>query len=824
MNRQLPLERLAGLTGAGQGLSAEEAASRQARYGANLIIETPPHGWRTLLFDTLKDPMLWFLLAASSLFAVVGEITESIILLLALLPIFGMDAFLHRRTQASVAGLSKHLATHARVIRAGALVTVPATSLVPGDLVELGAGDSCPADGVLLHAEGVQVDESALTGEAYPVRKQGWMSWPAGDGVVSVEGVHWGLAGTRILTGAARLRVAYTGGETLYGEIVRSALAGSRERTPLQQAVSELVFILVVAALLACVVLAGVRIGQGHGLIDAILSAVTLAVAAIPEEFPVVLTFFLGVGVYRLAQRQALVRRAVAVENIGRITAICSDKTGTITEGRLVLAHTFPAEDVGDALFRTIACAASRIESGDPMDRSILDVLSGEVRFEAVQTFPFTEDRKRETGVVHLNGHLFAAVKGAPEVVLRQCEMAPGMVEFWLSRVAELAGSGHKVIACAGRELDGEDWAGGEPDRGFRFAGLLAFEDPVRPEAIEAVQICQAAHIHVVMVTGDHPATARAVASEIGLGGASPAVIEGDELALRLRETDGAIARQVDVVARATPAQKLALVRALKAQGEIVAVTGDGVNDVPALQAADIGIAMGGRGTQSAREVAAIVLLDDNFRSIVRAIAEGRQLFTNLQLSFQYLLMVHIPLVVTAALIPLVGYPLLYLPIHIVWLELIIHPTALLTFQDLPGNHALAPPHRGRKVRFFSARHWLAILLAGGVTTGLVLLNYLYSLGADGQDEHARAMALMTLSAASAGFAATLSRLRGGTSRVIVLATLGLSLVLVQTPGLSVLLHLQPLHWDDLLIAVGGGLLAAALAAVGWIRRTPPLR
>jgi len=817
VNRLLPAGRLGGLGDDERGLAAAEAASRRERHGPNIIIETPPHDWRTLVADTLKDPMLWFLLVASALFAFVGELTESVILLLALLPIFGMDAFLHRRTQASVAGLSRQLATQARVVRDGRAVTLPATELVPGDLVELGPGEPFPADGVLVRAEGVQVDESALTGEAYPVRKQALGGWPSDGHEIPVEGEHLGLAGTRVLTGTARLRVVWTGAETLYGEIVRSALSGSRERTPLQQAVAGLVTILVVAALFICVALAAVRLAQGHGLVDAILSAVTLAVAAIPEEFPVVLTFFLGVGVYRLARRQALVRRAVVVENIGRVTAICSDKTGTITEGRLILAHILPADPEGAAALRWAALAASRAESGDPLDRAILAAFGAPAGGERVQSFPFTEDRKRETGVVREGGRLLAAVKGAPEVVLGQCAIDAAEAGTWLARVAELAGSGHKVIACASRELDGA-WAGGEPDRGFAFAGLLAFEDPVRPEASAAVRTCQDARIQVVMVTGDHPATARAVAREIGLGGDAPVVIVGDELEQRIRATQGTIAREIDVVARATPAQKLTLVRALQGQGEIVAVTGDGVNDVPALQAADIGIAMGGRGSQSAREVAAIVLLDDNFRSIVSAIAEGRQLFTNLQLSFQYLLMVHIPLVVTAALVPLLGYPLLYLPIHIVWLELIIHPTALLAFQDLPGNHRLAPPRRGRRVRFFGARQWLAIALAGGVATGLVLLNYLYSLGVNGALDHARAMALMTLGAASAGFATVLTRLRGAAARIIVVATLGLSLLLVQVPSLADLLHLEPLHWDDLLIALGSGIIAALLAAIGWPR------
>ena len=304
----------------------------------------------------------------------------------------------------------------------------------------------------------------------------------------------------------------------------------------------------------------------------------------------------------------------------------------------------------------------------------------------------------------------------------------------------------------------------------------------------------------------------------MGLGGAEPVVVEGDRMEARLQQGDAGFLREVQVIARAVPAQKLTLVRALQAQGEIVAVTGDGVNDVPALQAADIGIAMGERGTRSAREVAAIVLLDDNFRSIVRAIAEGRQLFTNLQLSFQYLLMIHIPLVLTAALIPLAGYPLLYLPVHIIWLELIIHPTALLVFQDLPGDGRLAPVMRTRQLRFFNLPQWFTIAAVGAVVTVMVTFSYLRSLGAGLDVEHARAMALVVLTVASAGITANLSRLRTRAAWIMVGGTVALSWLFVQTPLLAGFLHLRPLHSDDWLFAIAGGLIASLLSAITSVR------
>jgi Ca2+-transporting ATPase len=583
--------------------------------------------------------------------------------------------------------------------------------------------------------------------------------------------------------------------------------------------------VLLVVAGLACFAIAWVRFQQGHGVLDALLSAVTLAVAALPEEFPVVLTFFLGVGVYRLAKQRALVRRSVVVENIGRVSCICSDKTGTITEGRLQLTHRATAGNVSPERVLFLAAVAARRESADPMDSAILDALPDTTMGPSVANFPFTEDRKCETGIVRENGRLLAAVKGAPEVVLARCELEETERRAWLARVEELAAGGHKVIACASRSLNGADWSGGEPDRRFHFAGLLCFEDPVRAGVREALQKCRDAGIRVIMVTGDHPTTSRAVAREIGLGTDTPCIVEGDRMSLRLAQGDTSVLEGVDVIARAIPSQKLDLVRALQAGGEIVAVTGDGVNDVPALLAADIGIAMGERGTRSAREVASIVLLDDNFQSIVGAIAEGRQLFNNLQLSFQYLLMIHLPLVITAMLIPLAGYPLLYLPIHIVWLELIIHPTAMLVFQARPSVHELLPVKRRERLTFFDRGQWVTILVAGTVVTVVVGGSYLRSLGAGYDVEHARAMAMVVLTTASAAFTASLTRLRGPVARIVVIATMGLSVLLVQTPGLAALLHLKPLHVDDWMLAIGSGLLASlVVSAASLCRRLASVR
>jgi Ca2+-transporting ATPase len=810
------------------GLSAGEVRERRARYGPNDVLVRPRRSLLHLLRETAGDPMLWFLVGTSALYLAVGERTEGLVLLLAMVPLLGMDAFLHRRTRASTEGLRSRLAAHATVLREGRELRVPADEVVAGDLVRVEAGEHFPADGLILRGEGLQAEESSLTGESLPVRKRPLSRLPPGD-EPAVAGPHWGLAGARLLTGTAWVRIVFTGQGTLYGGIVRSATQGGHSRTPLQQAVAHLVAVLMGVAAVMCAVLAFVRWRQGFGWMDALLSAASLGVAALPEEFPVAFTFFLGAGVCRLARRQALVRRAVSVENIGRVTCICSDKTGTLTEGRLRVARLLPAPDVPVQELVWTAALASREEGRDPLDAALLEeaprARPGAARPRTAALYPFTEERQRETAVVEDDGgRLLAAVKGAPERVLGLCALEVGAREAWARRVSELAGEGRKVIACASQPLESASWRGGEPERGFRFLGLVAFEDPVRPGVPEAVRECQEAGLRIIMVTGDHPATALAVARRLGLGGERPRVLTGEELQARLRE-DGTVP-EVDVVARAVPAQKHALVMALRRRGEVVAATGDGVNDVPALQAADVGIAMGERGTRGAREVAPIVLLDDDFGTLVRAIAEGRQLFRNLQGCFLYLLLIHIPLVVTAALLPLAGYPLLYLPIHIVWLELIIHPTAMLAFQASARPGRLEPVRRQGSARFFSAGGWATLALVGGLMSVGLVWGYDRSLGAGRDVEHGRAVALASLTCASAAFTVIITGLRTRTARWVCATTLGVSLLLIQVPALARLLELRPLHGDDWARVATGVAVASSPLLLSRLRfhwRTSPV-
>lgn len=826
--RTISCDSLTDLPSRESGLTEAEVSAQRARHGSNDIVEMTRHPWLEIALDTARDPMIWFLLGIGLVFLLVDNKSDAIILFVAMLPLVLMDAVLHWRTQASTASLQGQLMSTVTVIRETGETTLDYRDLVPGDLVRVVPGLFLPADGLFQKATDVQIDESVLTGEAFPIPKRPSPLNPfllAGKGDTSIDANTVGYAGTRVLTGTGTLRVLFTGARTQYGDIVHSLATVAHERTPLQKSITTLVQGLVLASTVMCLLLAGVRMAQGHGWLDALLSAAALAIAAIPEEFPVVFAFFLGVGVYRLAQRHALVRRAVSVENIGRVTQICTDKTGTITRGLLRLTHLDPREGLSETELLTAAFAASNPDATDPVDVAIRDIAAERTLapHTRLRTFPFTEDRKQETAFVRTeDGRSLAYVKGAPETILAQSQLSDEARRHWSTRTAQWAREGHKVLACARTILTEEAvQQATEPTAGLEFCGLLAFEDPPRPEVAEAMAYCRRHGIGVLMITGDHMETALAIAKEIGLGGTSPigasAEATPEQFEAAWLERHPAFLRGLQVVSRCTPAQKLRIVNALKASGELVAVTGDSVNNVPALQAADIGIAMGERGVRSAKEVSAIVLADDNFRTIVDAIKEGRQLFTNLRLSFTYLLLLHMPFVLTAAIIPLLGYPLLYLPVHIIWLELLIHPSALFAFQQkAAANHGSTPSQRA----FFSRAEIQLMVLVGLLMTAALTADFATGLSAHTNIGHARAQAMALLTLWSAGLVAQLSRLRTWAAPVIVGTTLLSSILAIQVAPIAELLHLTPLPLSDWLVAAGAVIVCLAVKHIGRILMT----
>jgi Ca2+-transporting ATPase len=526
--------------------------------------------------------------------------------------------------------------------------------------------------------------------------------------------------------------------------------------------------------------------------VNSILSAATLAIAALPEEFPVVFTFYLGLGVYRLAKKHALVRKAVSVENIGRVGHILTDKTGTLTFGHLKLAHVISRDNLQNDLIIS-ALTSSQSNNSDPLNQGIFEYAKNDVSSKktASKVFPFTEDRKKES-VIDSEGTCHS--KGAPEVIINQCELNPMERSFWLDKVNHLSKEGHKVIACSRRlNLVTQEV---EPEEGYHFLGLLAFEDSPRPEVKEAMSFCLSNQIKVTMITGDHLETAKALANEIGLSESELKCISAEDNFEKFTSewvmNNPGYFKSFHVIARCRPSQKALVVQSLKNDQTVIAVTGDGINDVPALKSADISIAMGKRGDQSAKEISHIILMDDNFSSIVNAIKEGKILYSNLKRSFHYLILIHIPFVLSAAIIPFFHFTVLYYPSLVVWIELLIHPSAILGFsQGRLGNSSLRSTH------FFDKSELWEIIGLSSVVLIFMLARFFLSLSQAGDEDYARSVVFSILLIWNSVVLFHLGDLKSKILIIVILSTFLPSLFLLQFGPLSALFHLTPLSsWD----------------------------
>lgn len=782
-----------------------DVLQQKEKFGSNNITDFQKQPLLGVMKDTLSDPMIWLLFSISVIFYFIGQLQESVSLFVAIIPLVFMDAYLHRRTQVSVDSLKTHLSVVSKVFRNGKEISIDSREIIPGDLILLDSNEHIPADGIFEEATNLQIDESTLTGESLPVQKTNLKDnrdtfYTKKEALISTD--YLGLAGTRILRGSGKLRVLYTGKDTSYGEIIQSMSSVFHEKTPLQHEISRLVKILTWSSIVICIFLAFVRYLQGNGILDAFLSAATLAVAAVPEEFPVVFTFFLGVGVYRLSKKNALVRKAVTVENIGRVSCICTDKTGTITLGELKLSLLFPGDGISENELLKVSLVASDPVAIDPVDRSILEMsaLKSISIPEKIESFPFTEDRKRESAFIleDVNSY-YCCTKGAPETLLKISNLNPDLILFWQNKITFFASQGYKVLACAKKKITVNVVEQKiEPLNDFEFLGLLVFKDPPRAEVKEAIEYCKQNKIKVLMLTGDHLDTATAIAKEVGIGGISPVVVSAEVEESKFHEdflkNNPNFIENVDVISRCTPKIKFNIVRSLMSDHRVVAVTGDGVNDVPALKAASVGIAMGERGTKSAKDVSSIILTDDNFSTIVYAIREGKQLFLNLSSSFIYLFLIHIPFVLTAALIPLIGYPILYLPIHVIWFELIIHPTALFSFQLESDEDEKIPRNT---FSFLEKGKLISIFLMGLIVTIVIVVTYKRSILSYQSVNHARSMVLAVMSLWNVAIVFSLTNFKSFNSKIISVFTLLTSLVILQNGFISKKLHLQRLGFYD---------------------------
>ncbi|HVG52864.1 MAG TPA: cation-transporting P-type ATPase [Vicinamibacterales bacterium] len=674
------------------GLSSMDARRLLGEVGPNRWVKQDRFARVREVVRLLLDPMAVMLIIAAVVYFLLGETRDAVVLALALIPVLGVDVLLEARSRAALEKLARAAAPSADVVRDRQVVSVPLEEVVPGDLLVLREGHVIAADGVVRWVANLAIDESSLTGESEPQPKR---EWPSAPDEAPPDARFF--AGSQAVAGHGFGVVTTTGAATQYGGIAALVAQSASSASPLQQKAGVLVRRLGVVAVIVAIALFGLSLARGEPWTRALLGAVSLAMAAIPEEFPIVLTLFLSAGAWRLASRGMLVRRLASVETLGSTTVICTDKTGTLTRGEfqmtrhLALAPAVSEQDVLEA--SVLACER---HPTDAMERAIgayaaargVSPANLDARWTLVRDYDFDSVGKHMSHVWQALDHdgYMVAAKGALEGILAHSQIDESARRAAVEANSRLAAQGLRVLALAGKRTDQLGADRDADERDLTVYGLLGFQDPLRPEVPGAVAECQHAGIRITMITGDHALTAHAVAEAAGILHEDDLIVTADELTALTESERAARIRRSTIFARISPEQKFLIVDALKNDGAVVAMTGDGVNDAPALHRADIGIAMGQRGTDVARATADLVLLDDNFASIVATVREGRHIFQNIQRAFLYLIAFHIPIVVLAISAPLIGVPLVLLPIHLVWLELIVHPVSAIVFQAEPAS------------------------------------------------------------------------------------------------------------------------------------------
>ena len=726
------------------GLSAAEAASRLAADGPNALPHAKRRSVAQVILNVLREPMLALLLAGGVVYLLLGSRAEALILLAFACLSIGITAVQEARTERVLEALRDLTSPRALVVRGGQRLRIAGTDVVRGDTIVLAEGDRVPADARLLQASDLSADESLLTGEAVPVRK----AVGAPDAAARPGGEDQPLvfSGTLIVRGTALAEVTATGARSEIGKIGTS-LDQLETATPhLQRQMRRLVLAFALIGGAVALLVVGLYGWMRGDWLDGVLAGIAVGMAMLPEEFPMVLAVFMAMGAWRISRARVLTRRASAIESLGAASVLCTDKTGTLTENRMTIAALHLADgkafvmgkDLVPDAFRELAAAgvmASAPEPFDPMEKAFHAAATADLRAgetlpgdgrTLIKSYPLSPKLlamsqvwgKSDKGADGSEGHMIAA-KGAPEAIGDLCHLTAPARAAMMQAVDAMAARGLRILGVAEAGFAGKDLPADQHDFDYRFLGLAGLADPLRASVPAAVAQCKSAGIKVIMITGDYPATALAIAKDAGIGGDT--VIDGTALAA-MSDTDLATAVQtVTVFARILPEQKLRIVKALQAKGAIVAMTGDGVNDAPSLKAADIGVAMGGRGTDVAREAASIVLLDDDFGSIVATVRLGRRIYDNLRKAMSFILAVHVP-IAGLALIPLAfGMPLLFGPVHIAFLEMVIDPVCSLVFEaEGEEDGVMDRPPRPVSEPLFSTPTIIWSLVQGALVLGVV--------------------------------------------------------------------------------------------------------
>lgn len=744
------------------GLSEKEVIVALEKFGYNELPKSRRFNVFKILFEIVRDPMFVLLILGGLLYLVLGDKQEAIMLLGFVFLIIGVSFVQQNKTEKALDKLKDLSTPKTLVIRNGETIKISSREVVPGDLIIISEGDYVTADAYIIENYDVMVNESLLTGESVPVRKTVYTGGntklvPGGDDLTAV------FSGTIVTRGRAVAKVFATGLATQIGEIGKSLESIREEDSDLKKQTSEVVKIYAFVGLLMC---AGIILIFGIWRADwlkGLLAGITLAMSILPEEFPVVLTIFLTMGAWRMSQKKVLARKSSAIEFLGKATVLCSDKTGTITENKMVTTDVFYGESfykIGDVpkveleYIAKIAYYATPYESSDPMDKAIFNFGKKYDNRDLylMREYEFSHELLAMSRVFEVEENkILVATKGAPEAVMDLCHFSEEEKLSIKSKIDSLASQGVRVIALASSELPKDFVADKQHDYNLKFVGLLGLTDPVRKEIPDAVRECHEAGVRVMMITGDYSLTAINIAKQIGLENPEQ-IIVGAELEKMSEVELLERIKTVNVFARIVPGQKLRIVNVLKASGEVVAMTGDGVNDAPALKAADIGIAMGERGTDVAREASSLVLLDDNFNSIVSAIRMGRRIYDNIRKAITYIFSVHIPIALMSFIPPIFGLPLILLPMHIVFMEMIIDPSCSIVFEmEKEEANTMKRRPRSSREKLFNKRMVLLGLFQGLVAQCFVLLAYVISIKSGLGDNEVRTVTFATLLLSNVG-------------------------------------------------------------------------
>ena len=835
----------------GRGLSSEDVRERLARDGYNELPSAARHGTLAIALSVAREPMFSLLIVSAIIYLILGDIREALILSLSLIVIFSITIFQERKTERALEALRDLSSPRALVIRDGEEKRIAGREVVCDDMVILTEGDRVPADAVILSCNDLMVDESLLTGESVPVRKLAWdgaqqLTRAGGDDLPFV------FSGTMLVQGRGIARVTATGPRTELGKIGKALQAVEADETFLQKKSAVMIRNFAVVGLALCA-LAVVLYGLSRdNWMQGFLVGIALAMSLLPEEIPVVLTVFLAIGAWRMSQKNVLTRRMPAIEALGAATVLCVDKTGTLTLNRMSVRQLYAGGEyyeVNDAQYRSLpqrfhelvrfAVLASETDPFDPMERAfialgrrVLDGAENNENWTLVHEYSIKPELLALSHVwkAPSRDEYVIATKGAPEAIADLCHMEDAQLAELSNHVESMAANGLRVLAVAKTSFLGERWPNSQHDFNFEFLGLIGLADPVRDEVPTALKECNQAGVNVVMITGDYPATARAIGRKIDLPVDREIMTGPDIERLSQAELRRRIGR-TSIFARVLPEQKLNLVEAFKANGEIVAMTGDGVNDAPALKAAHIGIAMGGRGTDVAREAAALVLLDDNFATIVAAIRSGRRIFDNLQKAMAFIFSIHLP-IAGVALVPLIlDWPLVLTPVHIVFLELIIDPACSIAFEAEPEEaDVMERPPRDPKAPLFGGHDIFLSLLQGAVVLMTVLLILGVALYRGQSDAQARALtfttlvfgllSLITVNRSWSRSVVQLLRSPNAAYRWVMAGALGFLAAVLYVPELRSIFRFAPLHLTDLVICSAGGIVSFFLIELVKLKRT----